>query len=182
MSNVSSAAETSAVKKVFDFVYNAIMLLCKILLIGDIVITVWSIAGRYIPFIEDPHWSEEVVLTMMGYMTVLSATLAIRRKAHIRMTALDKYMHPRLLKVMDLMADCAVAALGLGLLIWGIQLCTSPLAAIGRYSTMPGLSKFWQFFSVPVAGAGMLFFEAEQIALDVKAFKTPDSENKKEGA
>ena len=181
MTSTEQPARGKGVWRIFDVVYKVILFLCKILLIGDIGITVWSIAGRYLPFITDPHWSEEVVLTMMGYMAVLSATLAIRKKSHIRMTAFDKYMHPRLIKALDLLADAAVAALGVILLVWGVKLCTSPLASVGRYSTMPGLSKFWQFFSVPVAGAGMILFEIEQIALDAKAFRRGETENEREG-
>ena len=62
-----------------------VLFICKILLIVDILITTMSVIGRYVPFIPDPAWSEEVVLTCMSYMAVLSAALAIRRGAHIRM-------------------------------------------------------------------------------------------------
>ena len=90
------------------------------MLIGDIVITAWAVAGRYIPFITDPHWSEEIVLTLMVYMAVLSATLAIRKRAHIRMTAFDKYLPQKALMVSDVLADLAVLALG-GALANGID-------------------------------------------------------------
>ena len=166
-------------KAVFDWTYKAIMFVCKLLLIGDILITTWSVAGRYIPFITDPHWSEEMVLTMMVYMSVLSATLAIRKKTHIRMTALDKYMSPGLLRVLDLMADLAVAALGIILIVYGIQLCTSPLSVLGKYASMPGLGKIWQYLSMPIAGLGMIIFEAEQIVLDVGAIRHPEQAARK---
>ena len=54
-----------------------------------LLIMIFGLAG--ISFIPDPSWSEEVVLTLMSYMAVLSAALAIRRKAHIRMTAFDRF-------------------------------------------------------------------------------------------
>ena len=90
-------------KPVYDVTYRVMLFLCKLLLIGDIVITAWAVAGRYIPFISDPHWSEEMVLTLMVYMAVLSATLAIRKRAHIRMTAFDPYLPPTAIKVSDLL-------------------------------------------------------------------------------
>ena len=80
------------IKPLYDITYKAIMLVCKLLLIADICITSYAILGRYVPFIPDPTWSEEIVLTLMSYMAVLSAALAIRRGAHIRMTALDRYL------------------------------------------------------------------------------------------
>ena len=59
--------------------YKIVLFLCKMLLIIDIIIAAMTVAGRYISFIPDPSWSEEVILTM-AYMTVLSAALAIRKK------------------------------------------------------------------------------------------------------
>ena len=159
-------------KPFYDTTYKVLMFLCKLLLIGDILITVWAVAGRYLPFINDPHWSEEMVLTMMVYMAVLSATLAIRRQAHIRMTAFDRYLSGKTLVISDLLADIAVFALGILLLIYGIKICTSPLAVLGRYASIPTLSKFWQYLSIPIAGAGMIIFEAEQIVLHIEAFYT----------
>lgn len=155
------------VKPVYDMIYNLMMTFCKILLIGDILITAWSILGRYIPFIKSPGWGEEAVLTMMVYMAVLSATLAIRNRAHIRMTAFDKYMSKKNLLISDMISDIAVFVLGVFLFVYGMKICISPLAMLGRYVSMPGLSKFWQYFSVPVAGAGMVVFELEQIYLRI---------------
>ena len=67
------------IKPIYDMIYKVILFICKILLILDIIITSMAVAGRYISFIPDPSWSEEVVLTFMAYMAVLSAALAQRR-------------------------------------------------------------------------------------------------------
>lgn len=101
------------IKPVYDKTYQVILFICKILLIADILITTMAVLGRYVPFIPDPSWSEEVVLTLMSYMAVLSAALAIRRGAHIRMTAFDRYLPDGLLKVLDIIADLAVMALAI---------------------------------------------------------------------
>lgn len=146
------------------------MFICKLLLIGDILITSWAVAGRYVPFITDPHWSEEIVLTLMAYMAVLSATLAIRKGAHIRMTAFDTYLPKKVLMVSDLLADIAVLVLGIVLVVYGIRFCNSPLSIRGKYASIPTLSKFWQYLPIPVAGGGMIIFELEQIFQHIAAF------------
>ena len=161
-------------KPVYEVAYKVLLFLCKLLLIGDVVITAWAVAGRYLPFITDPHWSEEMVLTLMVYMAVLSATLAIRKRAHIRMTAFDPYLSPLAIKISDLLADVAVFALGVVLTVYGVKLCTSPLAALGKYASIPELSKFWQYLSIPVAGVGMMVFELEQIIQRIEAFYEKD--------
>ena len=157
------------IRPVYDWTYKILMFICKLLLIGDIVITAWAVAGRYIPFITDPHWSEEIVLTLMVYMAVLSATLAIRQGAHIRMTAFDTYLPRKVLMVSDVLADLAVLILGIVLVYYGIKFCNSPLSLRGKYASLP-LSKFWQYLPIPVAGAGMIIFELEQLFLHIEAF------------
>ena len=157
-------------KVIYDWTYKILMFICKLLLIGDIVITSWAVLGRYIPFITDPHWSEEIVLTLMVYMAVLSATLAIRKGAHIRMTAFDKYLPKKMLMVLDVIADIAVMALGIVLVIYGIKFCNSPLSIRGKYASIPALSKIWQYLPVPIAGVSMIIFELEQIFQHMKAF------------
>ncbi len=161
-------------KPLYDATYKVLLFLCKLLLIGDILIAAWAVAGRYLPFVTDPHWSEEMVLTLMVYMAVLSATLAIRKRAHIRMTAFDPYLSPRAIKISDLFADVGVFVLGVVLAVFGIMLCTSPLANLGRYASIPALSKFWQYLSIPVAGIGMMIFELEQIFLRIAALYEKD--------
>ena len=168
------------IKPVYDATYQVILFICKILLIADIIITIWAVAGRYIPFITDPSWSEELVLTFMVYMAVLSAALAIRKRSHIRMTAFDRYLSPRVIKISDLIADLAVLILGIVLLVYGIKLCASPLSSLGRYISLPNLSKLWQYMSIPIAGAGMIIFELEQVILRIEAFYEKDEERKEE--
>ena len=141
------------------------MIVCKLLLIADVAITTMSVTGRYVSFIPDPAWSEQIVLTLMVYMAVLSATLAIRKRAHIRMTAFDEYFSPKTVSVLDLISDIAVCALGIIMLIYGVKVCQSPLAKFGRYESLPTLSRVWMYLPIPIAGASMIIFELEQIFL-----------------
>ena len=164
------------IKPVYDWTYKILMFICKLLLIGDILITSWAVAGRYIPFITDPHWSEEIVLTFMAYMAVLSATLAIRRRAHIRMTAFDTYLPRKVLLVSDIIADIAVLVLGVVLVVYGFRFCNSPLSIRGKYASIPTLSKFWQYLPIPVAGVGMIVFELEQVFLHLEELFVKDKE------
>ena len=94
------------IRPLYDAVYKFVLFICKLLLVVDIAITSMSVAGRYISFIPDPAWSEEVVLSCMAYMAVLSAALAIRRGAHIRMTALDIYVF-----LLLMIANCGIYAI-----------------------------------------------------------------------
>lgn len=155
------------IKPIYDMIYKVILFICKILLILDIASTSMAVAGRYISFIPDPSWSEEIVLTFMAYMAVLSAALAIRRGAHIRMTALDNYLPKTLIKFLDILADVAVLLLALVMIVVGWQYATG-LGAKGFYTSIPKLSKFWMYFPVPLAGIAMLVFEIESLYNHIK--------------
>ena len=111
--------QVDKIKPVFDITYKIVLFVCKLLLIADILITTMSVIGRYVSFIPDPAWSEEVVLTCMAYMAVLSAALAIRRGAHIRMTALDRFLPQGLLRFLDILADVCVLILAVVMIVVG---------------------------------------------------------------
>ena len=169
------------IKPVYDWTYKIVLFICKLLLIADIIITSVTVAGRYFPFFTAPHWGEEIVLTLMVYMAVLSATLAIRKRSHIRMTAFDKYLPKKVLLVLDLIADIAVLALGVVLLVEGLGVIspTGNIAKFAKYSSLPNLSQIWMSLPVSVAGVGMIIFELEQVFLHIEEFFVP-ADTKKE--
>ena len=154
------------IERVFDKVYAFVMVLCKLFLIADVIITSYAVLGRYvgkyIPFLDDPSWSEEIVLTCMVYMAFLSAALAIRKGTHIRMTSLDIYLPKKLLFVLDLLAYLLVLAFSLILVFEGFKFATTVGARVS-YTSLPWLSKFWQYAPVPLAGIAMVLFQLEVI-------------------
>ena len=156
------------IRPFYDAAYKVILFVCK-LLVADILITSYAVLDRYIPFIADPSWSEEAVLTLMSYMAVLSAALAIRRGSHIRMAAFDAYLPKGLVKFLDILADVAVLALGIIMLVYGWNYA-STLGGRGFYVSMPWLSRFWMYFPVPLAGVAMIIFEIEAIYTHIKSF------------
>ena len=154
-------------KPVYDVAYKIVLFLCKLLLVADILITCMSVLGRYVPFIPDPAWSEEVVLTLMSYMAVLSAALAIRRNAHIRMTAFDRYLPSAVIKALDIISDFCVFALAIVMVVVGWKYA-STLGAKGSYVSMPSVSRFWMYFPIPIAGVAMIVFELEALYNHIK--------------
>lgn len=172
------------IRPAYDVVYKVVLVICKLLLVADILITSYAVAGRLIGgiqladgrylrnvvfFLDDPAWSEEIVLTLMSYMAVLSAALSIRTNAHIRMTALDRYMPKKLVMSLDVLSDVAVMVLGFIMLIVGTKYATT-LGSRGYYVSIPTLSKFWQYLPIPLAGFAMIVFEIESLVNNVKKF------------
>ena len=167
-------ATLKKVEPVYVKVYNFTMLICKVFLTADILITGYIVLARYVHALPAPSWGEEVILTLMAYMSVLSAALAIKRQAHIRMEAFDRYLGPTICHALDLVADIAVIILAFIMLIVGWKYALA-IGARGTYTSMPFLSKFWQYFPVPLAGLAMIFFELERIVIDLEALYTKEA-------
>jgi len=156
-------------KPAYDIIYKAVLFICKVLLIADIIITTMMVAGRYIPFIPAFAWSEEIILTLMSYMAVLSAALAIRRGAHIRMSAFDRYLPKKLLVILDMLAGVAVLVLGLVMIIVGWKYAMT-IGSKASYTSIPTLSKRWMYFPIPLAGVAMVIFQSEVLYKNIKSF------------
>ena len=105
----------------------------------------------------------------------MDAQQAIRRGAHIRMTAFDKYLHPKLLKVLDILADLAVLALGLIFIIKGYTYAVT-IGSRGSYISIPTLSIFWKYFPIPLAGVAMIIFEIEALYNHIKGIFVKEGE------
>lgn len=170
-------------KPAYELTDKIVMIICKLLLIADICISGYSVCGRLIggielgggqfvrdvvPFLKDPAWTEEVVLTLMSYMAVLSAALAIRHEKHIRMDVFDVYLPKKVLFGLNLLSDVAVLILGFIMLISGWNYA-STIGSRGTYVSMMWLSRFWMYFPIPLAGFAMVIFELEQIYERIKS-------------
>jgi TRAP-type C4-dicarboxylate transport system permease small subunit len=156
------------IKPFYDMAYKVVLFLCKVLLVVDIIIITISVASRYISFIPGAAWTEEVVLTCMAYMAVLSAALAIRRNAHIRMDVFDRYIPKKVLLVLDILSDIGVLVLAIVMIIVGWRYSVQ-IGSRGFYVSMPWLSRFWMYFPVPLAGIAMFIFEIEILLNHIKA-------------
>ncbi len=157
---------TERIKSFYEVFYRIVMFLCKLFLVADVLITSYAVLGRYvgkyIPFISDPSWSEEIVLTCMIYMAFLSASLAIHKQSHIRMTSLDSYLPQKLVQFLDLFGDVLVLVFSVIMLYRG-GIYAASVGQKAFYVSLPWLSKFWLYLPVPLSGFAMVLFELEVI-------------------
>ena len=147
--------------------YKITLFICKILLVADILVVCFTVLGRYVSFIPDPTWTEEITLTLMSYMAVLSGALAIRRGAHIRMTSFDRYLPKKLINVLDILADIAILALAYVMIVEGFKYADG-IGGKGFYPSLPWLSKKVMYMPIPVAGIAMVIFELESLVNNIR--------------
>jgi TRAP-type C4-dicarboxylate transport system permease small subunit len=99
-------------------------------------------------------------------MAVLSAALAIRRGAHIRMTSFDRYLPKVVIDVLDIAADIGVIILAVIMIVEGWNYANG-IGAKGFYPSLPWLSKKVMYMPIPIAGIAMLIFEAESLVNNI---------------
>ncbi len=154
-------------KRFYDWMYKIAMFICKVLLVADILVVSFTVLGRYVSFIPDPTWTEEITLTLMSYMAVLSGALAIRRGAHIRMTSFDRYLPKKLINILDILADLAILALAYVMIVEGFKYADG-IGGKGFYPSLPWLSKKVMYLPIPVAGIAMVIFELESLVNNIR--------------
>lgn len=155
------------IKPAYDITYKIVLFICKLLLTADLVITSVCVVGRYVPFGAGSGMERRVSSDTVSYMAVLSAALAIRRNAHIRMTAFDQYLPKSVIRALDILADVAVLILGVVMITVGFSYAVQ-IGAKGNYVSMPSVSKFWMYFPIPLAGIAMVVFEIEAVYNHIK--------------
>lgn len=86
--------------KIIDVVYKVIEFFSAICLAGQVVLISYAVFGRFfLPKV--PSWCEEISRVLMVWMSLLTASLAIRDDSHVQMGLFDRFFGDRGLKVRD---------------------------------------------------------------------------------
>lgn len=94
--------------------------------VGIFAVMVFSVSygvlGRYLPFVKNPRWTQELAILCMVWLCFLGAGYAIKEGLHVRMTLIN-FLVPQ--KAASLLHGCAyvlLLATNIMWVIYGIQL------------------------------------------------------------
>ncbi|MFA6508118.1 MAG: TRAP transporter small permease [Treponemataceae bacterium] len=147
----------SAVTKFFDAMYFFFMSFCKLCFIGMVLITSYVVFGRFV-LNKSPVWGEPIVLMCMVYMSLISASLAIRKDTHIRMTIIDYIVPEFVVSVCKSVAQLMIFGFSIFMIINGWQFA---MLAGKNVITGVGIKSMWLYLAVPVAGVALALMEIE---------------------
>lgn len=85
---------------VVDFLYKIIMGLCIICISAQVIITTYAVIGRFVIGKTAP-WTDEMARLFMVWMSLMSASLAVKDNTHVRMTFFDKWIGAKGIKIRD---------------------------------------------------------------------------------
>lgn len=121
---------------------------CIVLLSCQVLLVSWVAFSRYI-LKRTPAWGENSALLCMVWFCLLSATLAIKDDSHLRMTLIDNFVSPRVVRALDIFGLVMIGAFGLFMFIGGIG-----LTKLTNRNIMTGLGipSGILYASIPVSG------------------------------
>ena len=128
--------------------------LCSFVLLGMVIVVTIVVVGRYM-FNVTPGWGEELALFCMTWFGMLSAALAEKRDAHIRVAAMDKIYPRQMTKFLHKLYYLVKILFALVLLTEGIKLTITnfPVMMSGMH-----VSEAFLYLSGPVTGGILLMF------------------------
>lgn len=145
---MSNRTYSELVDDAFDFLYEAIELACKIILLAMVIVITYTVFGRFV-LNKTPTWGEELSIFLMVWLAVLGSSLAVRNGTHIRMTIIE-FLLPKAITVwLHRLAYGLVLVVGLVLFFAGVELYElfgdSILGALR-------ISRKWLALALPVGG------------------------------
>ncbi len=146
-------------QKAFDAFFGLIALLCKIMIMIQVVCVTIVVIGRYI-FNITPPWGEELTLFCLVWMSLLGMALPIRDNSHLHITMFDNIFSKRVLSFLDKMADVIAVLFSIVIIVAGIGMTKQ-----SARSLLHGMriSKAYLYAAVPSAGVTFLIAELERI-------------------
>jgi TRAP-type C4-dicarboxylate transport system permease small subunit len=151
--------EGKILRAVADVLERAEHLAIRVLFLGLIVVVFGGVLLRYV-FRIPVVWGEELAMFAFIWLAFLSASVAVRRQAHFRMSALIGFLPGRRRVFVEVATLLLMGALTLVLGWQGLH-----LAASGLWEQAPGLRvpMVWVYAALPVSALSMLVFLFETL-------------------
>lgn len=109
-------------EKVADAI-SAFMIMICVLIFAVMVFSVsYGVIGRYIPFVRNPRWTQELAILCMVWLCFLSAGYAIKEGLHVRMSILDLIIPKKAASFLHRCAYMMLVVINVIWIVFGIQL------------------------------------------------------------
>lgn len=118
----SPKPQTSLLDKAAN-ILSAIMLGVCIAIFCVMVFSVsYGVIGRYIPFIRNPRWTQELAILCMVWICFVSSGYAIKNGWHVRMTVIERLLPENLQRIMQIFAYVLLFVVNIFFIVYGKQL------------------------------------------------------------
>jgi TRAP-type C4-dicarboxylate transport system permease small subunit len=148
-------------KKFLEFVFHYVEVVCKILMIVQVISVSIVVIGRQV-FSKTPAWGEELTLFALVWISMLGSMLLLKDDGHISVTAFDQWLPKKVIWVLDLLAYLFLLFFAGMMVFYGIKLME--LTSRNVMSALQ-IKSSWLYAAVPVSSVGMILVLFEKIYL-----------------
>lgn len=119
----------------------------------------WQVFARYV-LNDSPNWSEQLTLLLMLWYALLASAAGFQKGFHIRIIAGQVALGEKRARQLRMLVELLVVTTGLLCLIPGLT-----MAQLFATHSIPslGISRFWAYMPIPVAGAFIILFGATRL-------------------
>lgn len=108
--------------KVADGISNGMLLLCVVVFAVMVFSVSYGVVGRYLPFVRNPRWTQELGILCMVWLCFLSSGYAIKEGLHVRMSIINYLVPKKLASFFHGGAYVLLLVINVIWVVYGIQL------------------------------------------------------------
>ena len=114
--------ERSEIDKIADGISTGMLLLCVVVFAVMVFAVSYGVAGRYLPFMRNPRWTQELGILCMVWLCFLSSGYAIKEGLHVRMSIINYLVPKKLASFLHRGAYVLLLVINVIWVVYGIQL------------------------------------------------------------
>lgn len=111
----------TALDRFADLFSNIMMLFCVLIFAVMVFSVSYGVLGRYISFIHNPRWTQELAILCMIWLCFVGSGYAIKEGLHVRMTIINFIIPKKPASVLHYLAYVLMLLINLGWVYYGIQ-------------------------------------------------------------
>lgn len=114
--------DLTVLDKIVDVISRIMMFVCVVFFAIMVFSVSYGVIGRYIPFIRNPRWTQELAILCMVWICFVSAGYAIKNGLHVRMTIITNLLPLHVRSIFDRGAYILLLAVNVFFVFYGMQL------------------------------------------------------------
>lgn len=118
----NSTREMGMLDKIAEGI-SAFMIIMCVLIFAVMVFSVsYGVIGRYLPFVKNPRWTQELAILCMVWLCFMAAGFAIKEGLHVRMTLINFLVPKKAASFLHMMAYVLLLVVNIMWVAYGVQI------------------------------------------------------------
>lgn len=108
--------------RIADVISTGMLILCVLVFAVMVFAVSYGVVGRYLPFVKNPRWTQELGILCMVWLCFLSAGFAIKEGLHVRMSIINYLVPKKTASFFHGSAYILLLVINVAWVVYGVQL------------------------------------------------------------